>query len=368
MAACTSCAGVILAYLAHALFRPCLREGPSQAGFSEHLVAAGASLSNQGYLALTVVPAVMTIQPFGQDRSVVEDIAMSVTVISAFAISLNVVSWTFLPWLLQAHAQAERLAVDAGSRPCAAQAPRAGTAGWLVYWRQALWQAAPPIVGVLAALALGSIPHVKAALHPEVSPGVAGMVDGTAKDPLLANTVSSLLYSFSGSVGPIVLVLLGGSMADMLSPCPHTPRGTLRVRELAGGGTTPSPAPDLPHPFGLQRVYEDVSWPHLALTLLVKLVLMPALGLGIMLGLLASGTIDPASTSPVLPFILMFEWATPPAVDLIAQARRCGVAQRSMAAVALVGHLAGCLTMPCWIAAALAVVWQYYPLQGAVTA
>ena len=416
--------------------------------FGRWMMAASAAVSNQGYLPLSIVPSVLSLKPFGEDRDTEADITLAVSVISIYLMVVNLSSWTLIHWFMRLDKQ-RYLASTPGASPAVAlqseptQAASDESASTWQRFASGLRSAiTPPIAGCLAGIALGLIPPVKALLHSEEGEDLAP----------LEPTVTAAIKSLGTTVVPIVLLQLGATMHDMVferrssrEDEPERGKGaeedveTLQRKtpdllckdsapgdspcgasaHQAGAGPTPDTAaqgeatesaeggdiesatgssprsqsaasvhhPDLhvdvpcaasgsgsvsgsiedasgvveatPHsPPGLSS---RISTPVHLTSLAVKLLLMPAVGFGFVAGLLEAGVLGPGSTSPVLPFLFIIEFACPSALNIIILADMERYAQREASTVVFLSTVAGAVGMTVWITGALTLVQSYYP-------
>ena len=406
--------------------------------FGKYLFAACNGLGNQGYLPLSLLPAVLALQPFGKHRDADEDVLFGIAVISAYMMSLNLLSWTLIHWLVgRQKSESQPPALLPALALHTAQAERseqgAGTTSLRQGCVRCLSAITPPIAGCLAGIALGLIPPVKALLHSEEGEDLAP----------LEPTVTAAIKSLGDATVPIVLLQLGATMVEMLTP-PKQDGEELDTASGTGGKAAPSEAehaggtietseesdtaeggsvrssgvgeeavdsreedeasaaaafpnalcdadaaPQPPSadqdtagldkqdvaiaveepPSVQQTSSEATTRPAqtnlpgllLATSLVTKLVLMPATGLALVVALLEGGVLDPASTSPVLPFIFMLQWSPPTALNLLVMTNLERFAEKEVASVVLTGHIAAAISMTVWITVFITVVNGYYP-------
>ena len=389
---------------------------------------------NQGYTGLSIIPAVLLLKPFGDDRDTEEDTTLAVSVISMYLMVLNLDSWTAVHWMVRKQKAATYAAhphlkpvhvLEVTPDPPASDAEDEGVCASL----QRLWAGVsriitPPIAGCLAGIVLGLIPPIKALLHAEGEDEVAP----------LEPTVTSAIQSLGDTVVPIVLLQLGATMHDLAYGKPGVDEATA----TKGGDTTPAPKAavgtgdgdggDAPkedegavgaeegevavaaeegevevavggaagerastgeegeEPPAAAAAHEAVvsstqltetgvssapldtaapapeRMPHglLALVLVLKLVLMPLAGLGIVSLLMSVGAIDTDSTSPVLPFLFMFQWAPPTALNLLILAEMEDFAVMELSTVVFATTLASAVSMTVWITVGITVVNSFY--------
>jgi len=205
--------GAAVGWASHALF---VRVAPSRFHspvLQAPLFAACVALGNHGYLPLSLLPTVLGLLPFGNQRDAEEDSADAVAITAMYIMCLNLLSWTFIHGLIR---RQKRDTLGLLGLQVAREAPKAPSPAQgllpsaMAFVRKVL---NPPLIACLCGVIIGLAAPLKAVLFAEIDEN-ASCEDDVPVAPL-GPTLTGALLSLADCTVPIVLLQLGATMTDM---------------------------------------------------------------------------------------------------------------------------------------------------------
>jgi len=195
--------GAAVGWAAYAAFKLI---APSRYGspvLQSPLFTACAALGNPGYLALSLVPTVLGMDPFGGQRDAGRDSTVAVAYIAMYVMALNMLSETFVNGLVEKQKHCTQGALNVR----VAQVNVAHQHRPVPCLRIVL---RPPVIACICGTIFGLVAPLKSVLFSEpVDDG-----DGQSLAPLEATLVGAL-ESFANCTGTVLLLSLGASMTDI---------------------------------------------------------------------------------------------------------------------------------------------------------